>query len=656
MAAYYYQHDGKQLGPVSAGQLMELATAGRLRPDDLVWKEGMPKWVPASRLKGLFSEASTAILPAPVLPPLDPVTPPLPAALEAVPVEQAAPLHPGNSRGGQAVLGIFQQFLAEIRRTAQVTWEQTTRLCRYLQGLGQRRTLDRQAHQAQMALGKKMNETGAGDANLRTQLAQLDDRLESVKAAKSSTKPLETERQGLYIRLATPALGQAQSPKGAETEHRDAVAAQDALKNHQEHLIRSRAALIPTASQDCVRVGIGYGAVFLILFLLLLLVVVPRRRIPDGPGPIVENPPVTQPKTSPKGKQPLPKDEPPVTATTAKEAFAQGEKAIEKNDYNLAVRHFNLAIKLDPRMALAWCERGRCNLSLGKLEEAVADCTKAIELDPQLGKAYTWRGGAFMDKNELDKAIADATRAIQLDPNFLFSYYVRGNSWWSKGDGNQAVNDFTQAIRLNDAVPLYYRARSLVYADYNRINLAIQDANRAIQLESGDATNFYCRANAFWCGEQYERALPDLSKAIELNPNYATAYAYRALVQAKLNRTQPALNDAKKAIECDDTLPVAWVSRGVALEKAGQIDQSLADFNKALSLSPQFAMAFLYRGNAYLKGGQPALALRDYDEAIRNAPGWAEALETRGQFHQSRGNQALAQADLNQARKIRSER
>ena len=50
---HYSRSDDHQAGPVSAKELNRLAEANELRPDDLVWKEGMPEWVPASRLKAL---------------------------------------------------------------------------------------------------------------------------------------------------------------------------------------------------------------------------------------------------------------------------------------------------------------------------------------------------------------------------------------------------------------------------------------------------------------------------------------------------------------------------------------------------------------------------------------------------------------------------
>jgi hypothetical protein len=51
---WHYSRGGKTVGPVSALELKRLASSGQLAPTDLVWKEGMPDWVAADQLKGLF--------------------------------------------------------------------------------------------------------------------------------------------------------------------------------------------------------------------------------------------------------------------------------------------------------------------------------------------------------------------------------------------------------------------------------------------------------------------------------------------------------------------------------------------------------------------------------------------------------------------------
>ena len=52
--------DNKQMGPVSSAELKRLATSGEIRPDDLVWREGMTEWAAARNVRGLFEEEGGA--------------------------------------------------------------------------------------------------------------------------------------------------------------------------------------------------------------------------------------------------------------------------------------------------------------------------------------------------------------------------------------------------------------------------------------------------------------------------------------------------------------------------------------------------------------------------------------------------------------------
>ena len=58
---WYYQQNGQKHGPVSGASLKQLAAAGKLQPTDLIWKEGMAKWLPAQSVKGLFPAATVPV-------------------------------------------------------------------------------------------------------------------------------------------------------------------------------------------------------------------------------------------------------------------------------------------------------------------------------------------------------------------------------------------------------------------------------------------------------------------------------------------------------------------------------------------------------------------------------------------------------------------
>jgi hypothetical protein len=53
---WYYARSDQQFGPVSASELKQLADAGQLAPNDLLWREGMDAWTTAINLRGLFTE------------------------------------------------------------------------------------------------------------------------------------------------------------------------------------------------------------------------------------------------------------------------------------------------------------------------------------------------------------------------------------------------------------------------------------------------------------------------------------------------------------------------------------------------------------------------------------------------------------------------
>jgi hypothetical protein len=55
-AQWYYVKDGQQYGPLSPDLLKRLAKFGVLLPGDLVWKPGLPQWLPAGSLRGLFTD------------------------------------------------------------------------------------------------------------------------------------------------------------------------------------------------------------------------------------------------------------------------------------------------------------------------------------------------------------------------------------------------------------------------------------------------------------------------------------------------------------------------------------------------------------------------------------------------------------------------
>lgn len=81
---WWYATGGKESGPYTAKELKSMALAGKIAPSDLIWREGLEKWLRASSVKGLFEPAmsrSDAAVPPP--PPVsEPADPPLQSEMD----------------------------------------------------------------------------------------------------------------------------------------------------------------------------------------------------------------------------------------------------------------------------------------------------------------------------------------------------------------------------------------------------------------------------------------------------------------------------------------------------------------------------------------------------------------------------------------------
>ncbi len=71
---YFVAANGQQTGPFNAEHLKEMAVKGELKKESLVWKTGMPAWLPAAQV----TELSAVFASAP--PPLPGAAPPIPPA------------------------------------------------------------------------------------------------------------------------------------------------------------------------------------------------------------------------------------------------------------------------------------------------------------------------------------------------------------------------------------------------------------------------------------------------------------------------------------------------------------------------------------------------------------------------------------------------
>jgi tetratricopeptide (TPR) repeat protein len=101
-------------------------------------------------------------------------------------------------------------------------------------------------------------------------------------------------------------------------------------------------------------------------------------------------------------------------------------------------------------------------------DRAIADYSEAIKLDPKSAVQYSNRGNAYYGKKDYDRAIADYNEAIKLDPKYALAYNNRATAFYLKKNYDRAIADYDQAIKLDPN-----------RADYRKSRENAQNAKRA---------------------------------------------------------------------------------------------------------------------------------------------------------------------------------
>ena len=297
----------------------------------------------------------------------------------------------------------------------------------------------------------------------------------------------------------------------------------------------------------------------------------------------------------------------------------------KKGEHDKAIADYTEAIRLDPKDAEAYCNRGLAYGNKGDYDKAIADYTEAIRLNPKYAEAYYNRGMTYASKGEYDKAIADYTEAIRLDPKYAEAYYSRGVGLREQGRlrqgdcrlhrGHPAGPEDCRWRIATGAGAYGKRASTTRRLPTTRGHPARPEGCRGV-LQPGHRLSAE-RANT-------TRRLPTTPRPSGSNPKDAEAYYNRGWPTADKGEHDKAIADYTEAIRLDPKYAMAYCNRGIAYGK-GRARQGDRRLHRGHPAGPEICRGVLQPGRAYGKKGEHDKAIADFTEAIRLDPKYAEA-------------------------------
>jgi len=126
--------------------------------------------------------------------------------------------------------------------------------------------------------------------------------------------------------------------------------------------------------------------------------------------------------------------------------YDKGCEVADLGKFKEAIKYYDKAIDLDPKIAKNYNNRGEAKMQLKDFEGALNDYNKAIELKPKsIGKAYYNRGNVKMETEDFVGAVEDYSFVIEMESEHTHSYYNRGLAKAELGNIKEACSDWSIA-------------------------------------------------------------------------------------------------------------------------------------------------------------------------------------------------------------------
>lgn len=136
-------------------------------------------------------------------------------------------------------------------------------------------------------------------------------------------------------------------------------------------------------------------------------------------------------------------------ASPNQKRFDKAEQAIDKKDYEGAVKLLNEILRDDARDFQAWTELGTVHFIQQKIDDAEKDYLRAIETNPAYLQAHLNLGRLRLKQKKYDAAIEALSQAVKVRPLSAEANYFLGEAYLQNKRGSLAVNYLNEALRLD---------------------------------------------------------------------------------------------------------------------------------------------------------------------------------------------------------------
>jgi len=225
--------------------------------------------------------------------------------------------------------------------------------------------------------------------------------------------------------------------------------------------------------------------------------------------------------------------------------------------------------------------RGALDYQQQNYDLATRSLESAIRSDPNLIMARFLLGTIYREKGDYEAAAQQYQRVIQLDPYTYTNHYYLGLMNHLLNRLQEAAANYLTALKLNANDVKSNMYLGLVYTALGKPEQGLPYARRAVELDPKSAEAAANLAVVLDASGDYSAAEQGYRRALELDPNRPETLVNLAGALMSQKRFKDAVTVYDQALKMQDS-PLVRVRYGYALLYAGQLDAAVAQFSSVL--------------------------------------------------------------------------
>ncbi len=172
-----------------------------------------------------------------------------------------------------------------------------------------------------------------------------------------------------------------------------------------------------------------------------------------------------------------------IKAQTIQEIYETGKKAFYLDSFEEANKSFSEILSLESNNYITCFYKAKIYEINFDNDKAIAELTNAIRMNPKSAEAYFERGTVYDKLEKWSDAVQDYTDAIERNKKYTEAYFNRGSDLQEMKLYHDALNDYTHVVKLNPNDDIAFYNRGLVYLELKETDKAIEDFESAMSID-----------------------------------------------------------------------------------------------------------------------------------------------------------------------------